>query len=142
MSISTISTRILPGLSSEYSIVALPSWAWIWIDEYVKHCYQDNYASFMEEARALVGQKEETMPTFLTHLAQDLRDYQLRHYHYLANDNAPDKKTLRHATLTRAASKKYPKQLKFPTIFKLFKFIPHVTDIKTVWQRKYYNDFH
>lgn len=134
-SIST--TRILPGLVSEYTIVALPSWAWIWIDEHVSNTYENDYSRFIRDTRAVLNCDSE-LPTFLSLVATDLRDHKMRSLYNLANDNdlLQDVQVGRHR---RQRSEKYPKSFKFPTIFMIFKFIPHATDMKTLWHRKNYS---
>lgn len=137
-----LSTRILPGLTAEHAIVALPSWAWIWIDDYVTRCYNNDYAAFIADAGVILKNDEQSLSLFLSTLAEDLRDFQMRNHYYLANDNIPDRNSLRRITLTRGHKRSYPRQLKFPTIFKLFKFVAHATDMQTIWQRKHYHEFY
>lgn len=134
-SIST--TRILPGLVSQYTIVALPSWAWVCIDEHVSSIYENDYARFINDTRSILTCDSE-LPSFLCLVATDLRDHKMRDLYNLANDNdiLLDVQEGRHR---RGRSARYPKSFKFPTIFMIFKFIPHATDMKTLWHRRNYS---
>lgn len=133
---SISSTRILPGLVSEYTIVALPSWAWMWIDDHVSRSYGNDYTRFIQDTRHLLSCDSE-LPSFLSLVATDLRDNKMRSLYNLANDNdilldcqAPKPR--------KARSKKYPVTFNYPNIFMIFKFIPHATDMQTLWSRKHY----
>ena len=130
-------TRILPGLSSEYTIVALPSWACVWIDDHVQHSYDNDYSKFMKEAGEILKCDSE-IPSFLSLVATDLRDHKMRKLYNLANDN-DILQDFSDNVSRKPRSTKYPKSLKFPTLYMIFKFIPHATDMKTLWSRRNYH---
>lgn len=132
------STRILPGLLSEYAIVALPSWAWNWIDDHVEKAYANDYGQFIKDARQYLN-CDSDLPSFLSLIAEDLRDSRLRDMYHLANDNDIIT-SLTSLKPKRERSKKYPRSFKFPTIFQIFKFIPHATDMNTLWNRRHYHN--
>lgn len=134
---SVSSTRILPGLVSEYTIVALPSWAWIWIDDHVTQTYGSDYKKFIKDTQQVLKCDSE-LPSFLSMIATDLRDHKMRHLYNLANDN-DILLSLNTKKRARGRSKKYPKNFRFPTIFMVFKFMAHATDMKTLWHRRNYN---
>lgn len=135
----SIITRILPGLTSEYAIVGLPQWAWLWIDDHVEELYANDYRQFIDDTKGVLEDEAE-LTDFLSLMASDLRDYQLRDMHNLANDNdvLNSNCPFRYAQNITPVS---PPAFKFPTIFMVFKFIPHATDLKTLWLRKNYSKY-
>ena len=132
-----ISTRILPGLKAEYDIVSLPCWAWYWIDLHVEYCYANGYSDFVNHNRALLSDTVD-LATFMSVLAMDLRDTQLRAHHNLANDN-DFYNNIEKLAGDDEDKRNYPKAFQFPTIFQVFKFLPHATDMATLWQRQNYH---
>lgn len=134
---SNLATRILPGLASEYTIVSLPQWAWMWIDDHVEIVYENDFHAFINETRHIV-KDEKQLGEFLSLMASDLRDHQMRTIHNLANDN-----NVLDSTNPVPIQNTTPrhKPLQFPTILMVFKFLPHATDLKTIWARRNYQKF-
>ncbi|MEM6780722.1 MAG: hypothetical protein AAF569_02545 [Pseudomonadota bacterium] len=131
--------RILPGLISQYTIVALPTWAWIWIDDHVRTTYANDYGSFIKDAGEILKCDSE-LPSFLSLIATDLRDHKMRNLYNLANDN-DILLDFKNNKKRKQRSKRYPRSFSFPTIFMVFKFMPHATDMKTLWHRRNYHKY-
>lgn len=131
-------TRIIPGLKSEYAIVSLPANEWYWIDQLVESAYRNGYEGFMRETRKHLTH-EEDLEMFLATVAWDMQEKSMRREHNLSNDNDVMKMYERETWLKQSPN--YPKSFTFPTIFQVFKFLPHATDMETLWQRRNYRKY-
>lgn len=129
-----LTTRIIPGLSSQYQIVSLPYWAWFWLDDFMRQhriSYKGIYKTFVNG-----GDVNQT----LHHLAELHQEYSMRERHNLANDNEFENSDyLRRLNHKNAKSQKN-KQLVFPKIYKLFGFMSCATTLEAVWKRRNYED--
>ena len=125
-----LTSRVIPGLRSEYRIVSLPFWAWFWLDDFMvqnRISYQGMLDSFGGE-----GDVNKT----LERIAELHQDHCMRGTHNLANDN----------TFLESIKKSKPvhdnkiKNYNFPKIYKLFSFMPCVTTLEAIWSRKNYDE--
>jgi hypothetical protein len=125
-----LTSRVIPGLKSEYRIVSLPFWAWFWLDDFMlqhRISYQGMLDSF--------GGKGDVNNT-LKKIAELHQDHCMRGAHNLANDNA----FLEAFETKDITSTAWSKPYVFPQVYKLFDFIPCVTTLEAIWSRKNYNE--
>lgn len=128
-----ITSRVIPGLSSQYRIVSLPYWAWFWLDDFM----QQNRLSYQGilETFGCTGD----VNTTLKNIAELHQDHCMRGMHNLANDNV----FLEHndySDLIAKREKRKTKPYNFPRVYKLFSFMPCTTTLEAVWTRKNYNE--
>lgn len=128
-----LTTRIIPGLSSQYQIVSLPYWAWFWLDDFMQQhriSYQGIYDTF--------GNGNDLNQT-LHSLAELHQEYSMREVYNLANDNEVDHQDyLTHLNKTKKTHK--PRALNLPKIYKLFGFMSCATSLEAVWSRRHYQE--
>lgn len=128
-----VTTRIIPGLSAQHQIVALPYWAWYWLEDFMKSnriSYKGIYTTF--------GTQCDISET-LRNLAEMHHEYSMREVYNLANDNEPENDHI----ITRLHRHKKPaksKALVLPKIYKLFGFMSCATTLEAVWERRHYKD--
>ena len=126
-----LTSRVIPGLKSEYRIVSLPFWAWFWLDDFM----MQNRISYegMLETFGCDGDINQT----LKNIAELHQEHCMRGAHKLANDNA----FLENATKKpRTTTGKKVTTYSFPKVYKLFGFIPCTTTLEAVWSRKNYDE--
>lgn len=124
-----LTSRVIPGLISEYRIVSLPFWAWFWLDDFMiqnRICYQGILETF-----GCDGDINNT----LRNIAGLHAEHCMRGVHNLANDD-----TFLGYNSHKAFTKKRKigkvKNYNFPKVYKLFQFIPCTTTLESVWTRK------
>jgi len=126
-----LTSRVIPGLKSEYRIVSLPFWAWFWLDDFMQQ-HRISYQGMLDTF-GCDGDINET----LRNIAELHQDHCMRGAHNLANDNI----------FLEAGKKKKRKSLRniqsynFPKIYRLFKFIPCTTTLDSIWTRKNYDEY-
>jgi hypothetical protein len=125
-----MTTRIVPGLKSEYRIVSLPYWAWYWLEDFMKQnrlSYQGIYNTF--------GDRDDVSMT-LKNLAALHHEHAMREVYKLSNDNEPDETAL----IRRLNHKRAKRSIgAMPRIYKLFGFMPCATSLEAVWERRHYS---
>lgn len=126
-----VTTRIIPGLTSQHQIVALPYWAWFWLDDFMQQhriSYKGIYETF--------GHERDFEQT-LHDIAELHQEYSMREVYNLANDNEID-----HNVYSRRISKKNKKtkNIRLPKIYKLFGFMSCATSLDAVWSRRHYDE--
>lgn len=129
-----LTTRIIPGLSSQYQIVSLPYWAWFWLDDFMQHhciSYKGIYDIFVTE-----GNVNQT----LHHLAELHQEYSMRERHNLANDNEFENSDYVRRLNHKTAKTRKTKELTLPKIYKLFGFMSCATTLDAVWKRRNYEE--
>lgn len=128
-----MTTRIIPGLSAQYQIVALPYWAWFWLEDFMQQhriSYQGIFETF--------GQSEDVSTT-LHNLAELHQEYSMREVYNLSNDNElQDEDYITQLHVPRTYKK--VKETKLPKIYKLFGFMPCATTLDAVWRRRNYEE--
>ena len=127
-----LTTRVIPGLKSEYRIVALPYWAWFWLDDFMvqnRVSYEGILDSF---------QIDDNINKSLQYIAELHQEHCMRGAHKLSNDNTFLEKDIKLNRRDRLAA---PKTYNLPKIYKLFGFIPCVTSLNAVWARKNYDEY-
>jgi len=134
-----LSTRLLPGLKSEYAIVSLPRWAWIWLDDHIERYYANGYEEFIHDYQSFI-ESDTDLIHYLELLAHDLQEQSMREDHNLANDNEIYASAI-WLRPYKPQKNRSEKAFKFPIIFQVFKFLPHATDMQTLWQRKNYEKY-
>ena len=128
-----ITTRIIPGVTSEHQIISLPYWAWFWLEDFMiqnKICFKGIYETFES-----TGDLNQT----LHNLAELHQEYSMREIYNLSNDN--DIEDNEFAIRLRSATEEKPKtitELNLPKIYKLFGFMSCATTLESVWRRKNY----
>lgn len=130
---NNLTSRVIPGLKSQYRIVSLPYWAWFWLDEFMiqnRLSYQGILETF-----GCDGDINNT----LRGVAELHQEHCMRGMHNLANDNVfhAHKNPNR---LIRKKSLSVTKKYNMPKIYKLFGFVPCTTTLNSVWTRKNYDD--
>jgi len=130
---NNLTTRIIPGLTSQYQIVSLPYWAWFWLDDFMRQhkiSYRGIYDTF--------GNGADFNQT-LHNLAELHQEYSMREVYNLANDNEIDPK--QYVTSSNKRRKPTPaKALTLPKIYKLFGFMSCATTLEAVWSRRHYKE--
>jgi len=128
--------RILPGLQSEYTIVALPYWAWFWLDDHVQTNYPRGYSQFLSSLNDKI-ESEDALADHLETYATVIQSSAMRKVYNLANDN----NFLCEDVKRRRVSGRPARQIqdvKLPAIYKLFGFMPCATTLEAVWERRHY----
>jgi len=128
--------RILPGLQSEYTIVALPYWAWFWLDDHVQTNYPRGYKQFLSSLNDKI-ESEDALADHLETYATVIQSSAMRQIYNLANDN----NFFSEEVIKRSKPKRQKKpmhEVKLPAIYKLFGFMPCATTLEAVWERRHY----
>lgn len=120
-------SRLLPGLTTEYSIVSMPAWAWPWLDTLVRECFPQGYREFMREC-AEYADAERPLEDILESFARLRRE---DHYR-LTNDNEP---LTANANMPMAV-RRPRRPLRFPKAVRLFGFLPFATTWDQVLMRR------
>jgi hypothetical protein len=132
-------TRLLtaPSLTSEYAIVSMPKTAWYWLDDLVKTQfpvggYNALVRYFVRTANAA------DLSTALRRRAQEHCEVQMADLYNLANDNVP---AAGYTDLKKNPSIPSTPDISanLPSMYQLFRFIPHATYLTTVWERRNYH---
>lgn len=113
-------SRLLPGLTTEYSIVSMPAWAWPWLDTLVRECFPQGYRQFLVECAEYTDQDrplEDILESFARLRRED-------HYR-LTNDNEPTAANVNHTVAARPATRR--RTMCFPKAVRLFRFMPFAT---------------
>lgn len=128
-----VTTRIIPGLKSEYQIVSLPYWAWFWLEDFMqqhKISYRGIYETF--------GLENDISET-LRHLAELHHEYSMREVYNLANDNDLEEEDyVTYLNVPRPEKKLH--EFNLPKIYKLFGFMSCATTLDAVWSRRNYEE--
>lgn len=126
-----LTSRVIPGLMSDYRIVSLPYWAWFWLDDFMRQnriSYQGIWESFNGTG---------DVNDVLRGIAELHQDHCMRGVHNLANDNSII--FINKDSLHRLQKKKKLHNYNLPKIYKLFGFVPCATTLEAIWSRKNYN---
>lgn len=140
-------TRILkaPSLAARYAIVTMPRTAWYWLDDLVRRKYPTGgYHALIEafqktERIQSAAEKNgpESLSRQLSAMAQNHSAARMATLYHLANDNVTDTPRGKIATDRQETRPDYT--LRLPTVFRLFRFMPHATYLTTVWERRNYH---
>lgn len=140
-------TRILkaPSLAARYTIVTMPRTAWYWLDDLVRRKYpKGGYHALIEafqktERTGSAAERPgpESLSRHLSAMAQNHSAARMAALYHLANDNETDTPSGKIATDQKTARPDYA--LRLPTVFRLFRFVPHATYLTTVWERRNYH---
>lgn len=131
-------TRIFPlssSMSAEYAIVSMPATTWYWLDDMVSHYYpHGGYSDFI---RRVPAENPDELTKALGDWAQEYCEGQMAELYSLANDNE------RIFPGSRKTSPSHPYiaayKSRMPTVYQLFRFMPHATYLTTVWERRNYH---
>ncbi len=129
-----ITSRVIPGLTSEYRIVSLPYWAWFWLDDFMvrnRISYQGILDTF-----GCDGDVNST----LRNIAELHQDQCMRGVYKLANDNEfLENKTPQ--VFNKRKKKVYSRErANMPRVYKLFGFMACATTLDSVWSRRNYDE--
>lgn len=131
-------TRIFPlssSMSAEYAIVSMPATTWYWLDDMVSNYYpHGGYDAFIQHVPAA---NPDELAQALGSRAQAYCERQMAELYSLANDNEhifplPAKSNPSHPFMAAYKSR-------MPTVYQLFRFMPHATYLTTVWERRNYH---
>lgn len=127
----------LPSLKSDYVIVSMPFTTWYWLDDLVKKLYPSG--GYKALARTFKrAECAQTLADSLRNSAQAHCDAQMAILYNLANDNTPE-----HGYAALKPSAAMPDKLdlstRMPTVYQLFRFMPHATYLTTIWERRNYH---
>lgn len=133
-------TRIFKhaSLSADYAFVSMPQTAWYWLDDLVKRQFPvDGYKALMRTIDDKAGCPQ-TLSLHLRRRAQEHCEAQMAELYNLANDNQPK---AGYADLK--ANPAHPSSpdisTRMPSMYWLFRFLPHTTYLTTVWERRNYH---
>lgn len=132
-------TRLLtaPSLTSEHAIVSMPRTAWYWLDDLVKTRYPAG--GYRALVRAFGGAGDAgSLSRALRARAQEHCEAQMADLYALANDNAP---AAGYGDLKNNPALPSAPDISanMPSVYQLFRFIPHPTYLTTVWERRNYH---
>ena len=132
-------TRLLtaPSLTSEHAIVSMPKTAWYWLDDLVKTQFPAGGYKALVRYFARTNDAAE-LSAALRRRAQEHCEGQMATLYNLANDNTP--------SAGYGDLKKNPAipsapdiSARLPSVYQLFRFMPHATYLTTVWERRNYH---
>lgn len=131
-------TRIvpLPGkIASEYAIVSMPRTAWYWLDEIVARHYPNG--GIQSLVNQFPDKTQEGLISTLGDLARSYCEDQMAELYALANDN----ERLFPKPIKVNPGHPYTPDFKnrMPSVYQLFRFMPHATYLTTVWERRNYH---
>ncbi len=140
-------TRILkaPSLAARYTLVTMPRTAWYWLDDLVRRKYPTGgYHALIEAFQKTERTKStaertgpESLSRHLSAMAENHSAARMATLYHLSNDNVTDTPRGIIATDRQEARPDYT--LRLPTVFRLFRFMPHATYLTTVWERRNYH---
>ena len=127
-----LTSRVIPGLKSEYRIVSLPFWAGFWLDDFMR-ANRISYQGMLDTFQCS-GDVNNT----LRNIAELHQDQSMRKVHRLSNDN----KLLEYSDLSKLAKqqKTHKKLNAMPKVYKVFGFMPCTTTLDSIWARKNYDE--
>lgn len=132
-------TRLLtaPSLSSAHAIVSMPKTAWYWLDDLVKTQFPAGGYRALVRAFGKTGDTA-SLSSALRAKAQEHCEAQMADLYNLANDNVPTKG---YGDLKRnpAIPSNPDISARMPSVYQLFRFMPHATYLTTVWERRNYH---
>jgi hypothetical protein len=133
-------TRIIrhSSLTADYAFVSMPKTAWYWLDDLVrKHYPAGGYRALLKRVDDGAGCAE-TLSFNLRRKAQEHCETQMTGLYKLANDNQPANG---YGDLKRnpALPANPDLSVRMPSVYQLFRFMPHATYLTTVWERLNYH---
>gem|GEM_PF-1711193 len=132
-------TRLLtaPSLTSEHAIVSMPKTAWYWLDDLVKTKFPTGGYKALVRYFARTNDAAE-LSAALRRKAQEHCEGQMATLYNLANDNVPARG---YSDLKRnpALPNSPDISANLPSVYQLFRFMPHATYLTTVWERRNYH---
>jgi hypothetical protein len=132
-------TRLLtaPSLTSEHTIVSMPRTAWYWLDDLVKTRYPAG--GYRALVRAFGGAGDAgSLSRALRARAREHCEAQMADLYALANDNVP---AAGYGDLKKNPALPSAPDISanMPSIYQLFRFMPHATYLTTIWERRNYH---
>lgn len=126
----------LPFKSAALAFVSMPKTAWYWLDDLVRTEYPGGYKDLMRGFYSAT-QCPSDLTSALRSRAEAHCHTQMAGLYSLANDNdRPDSC----ATKTSPAHPYTPDlSAGMPSLYQLFRFLPHPTYLTTVWERRNYH---
>lgn len=131
-----LETRIVPvpGKRGRYALLSMQQTTWYWLDDLASRDYPDGGFNALVRAFAEADTVHKLAET-LKSKADAHCAAQMAGLYALSNDNAvPDMPA---ANVTALPAKK--REPKMPTVYQLFRFMPHATTLTTVWERRNYH---
>lgn len=131
-------TRILPlpHKSAAMAFVSMPKTSWYWLDDLVRSEYPGGYKDLMRGFHS-AAQNPEELTRALRQRAEAHCHTQMGGLYNLANDNGrPDSCT---AKTSPAHPNTADLSARMPSLYQLFRFLPHPTYLTTVWERRNYH---
>ncbi len=133
-------TRVLtsPSLTSAHAIVSMPKTAWFWLDDLVSKQFPvGGYKAMMRGFNDKAGDTD-SLSKALRRKAQEHCEKQMVSLYKLANDNTPagGYSDIKHNPALPDAP---DISANFPSVYQLFRFLPHATYLTTIWQRRNYH---
>lgn len=130
-------TRILPlPHKSEHAFISMPNTAWYWLDDLVETDYPGGYKDLMQGFQAAAGSAQD-LAIALRRRAENHATTQMAGLYNLANDNQAEKTVAFKNTPTPEQENSPPSRM--PSLYQLFRFLPHPTALTTVWERRNYH---
>lgn len=133
-------TRILPlpASTSAHAVVCMPQTSWYWLDDLVRLRYPGGYKDLVRAFRS-VSETPEELAQVLRREAEAHCQAQMGYLYNLANDNsAPQNRPARLKT-SPAHPDTADLSARMPSLYLLFRFLPHPTYLTTVWERRNYH---
>lgn len=134
---NNIETRIIPvpGNRDRYALLSMQQTTWYWLDDLVSRDYQEG--GFHALVRAFTNAENvHSLAQSLKRKADAHCAAQMADLYALSNDNTnvPIEGC---ASVHRIPAK--PRPVKMPSVYQLFRFMPHATTLTTVWERRNYH---
>lgn len=133
-------TRILPlsASTTAHAVVCMPQTSWYWLDDLVRLRYPGGYKDLVRDFR-LAAKTPEELAIALRQEAEAHCHAQMGFIYNLSNDNKPPKERLSTAKISPSHPDMADLSARMPSLYQLFKFLPHPTYLTTVWERRNYH---
>jgi hypothetical protein len=133
-------TRILPlsAANAAHAVVRMPQTSWYWLDDLVQLRYPGGYKDLVREFRS-AAQTPAELEAILRREAEAHCQTQMGYLYNLSNDNIPPKDRPVPIKTSPAHPETADMSAAMPSLYQLFKFLPHPTYLTTVWERRNYH---
>jgi hypothetical protein len=119
-----------------YTLLSMPRTAWYWLDDLVRSEYGNGgYSALMKAFEK--AEDMESISRQLSTKAQEHCNARMADLYNLANDNAPP--PVARMVKSNAHPDAPDLSARLPSLYWLFRFLPHATYLTTVWERRNYH---
>ncbi len=133
-------TRILKPSkrSASHALITMPKTTWYWLDDLVHQRFPYNgYKALIAEFAGSAACPATLVQTLKT-LAREHGDSRMSALYNLSNDNSMvGQKCTKEAHVPASIPRENPDlSSRMPSVYQLFRFMPHATYLTTVWERR------